>query len=233
MSDSSTHQADFTRTRDGYFFLVDTFSATLPEPPNETPESRHQRMQAAIASVAGLCPVGLAEARLAARYVAADDHASDCLRLVNQLHDNLPMQIKCRAQSIAMARQSESALKTLLRLQATRLKRDSKPETAAAAEWAEHIATQAMAAALTPGARQTETPATNPPEEVDTPAEGELSEVQLYEAIYPERAALIRRHGGVPSNVSFGPPEEEMVQALLAGRPRSNGSIYETQSRRT
>ena len=221
MSDSTTHQDDFTRTRDGYFFLVDILSSTLPEPPDETSEARHQRMQAAIASVAGLCPVGLAEARLAARYVAADDHASDCLRLVNELHHDLAMQIKCRAQSIAMARQSESALKTLLRLQATRLTRDAKPETAAAAEWAEHIATQALTAARTARSRETD-----PSPQEDT----EPSEVQLYEAMYPERAALIRRHGGVPANVSFGPPEEELVQALLAGRPRSAGSIYETQS---
>ena len=199
----------------------------MPEPPNETPERRHQRMQAAIAAVAGLCPVGLAEARLAARYVAADDHASDCLRLVNQLHHDLSMQLKCRAQSVAMARQSESALRALLRLQAMRLKRDAKPETAAAAEWAEHIATTAMTAALTKGPRETDP---SEPEDAQHLAESELSDVQLYEAIYPERAALIRRHGGVPANVSFGPPEEEIVQALLAGRPRSIGSTYETQS---
>ncbi len=54
MLDSETLQDDVTRTRDGYYFLIDTFSSTLPEPPNETPERRHQRMQAAIAAVAGL-----------------------------------------------------------------------------------------------------------------------------------------------------------------------------------
>ena len=160
MLDSETLQVDVARIRDGYYFLVDTFSKTLPEPPNETTESRHQRMQGAIAAVAGLCPVGLAEARLAARYVAADDHASDCLRLVNELHHDLPMQLKCRAQSIAMARQSESALRALMRLQAIRLKRDAKPETAAAGEWAEHIATKAMTAALTKrGTRKRREPA--------------------------------------------------------------------------
>jgi hypothetical protein len=40
----------------------------------------------------------------------------------------------------------------------------------------------------------------------------------LYEAIYPDRAALIRRHGGVPDDVTFGPPDEDMVRALLATR---------------
>ncbi len=230
MSDTTIHQTDSRRPRDGYFFLVDTLSATLPEPPNETPEIRYQHMQAAIAAVASLCPVGLAEARLAARYVAADEHASECLREVGHLHDNPAMQLKCRAQSISMARQSESALRTLLRLQALRLKRDAKPETADAAVWAEHIAAQAMTAALTGGAPESNTASPNPPEEVQAPAEAELSEVQLYEAIYPERAALIRRHGGVPANVSFGPPEQEIVQALLTGRPRSVASINGTQS---
>ena len=53
MSDTTIHQTDSRRPRDGYFFLVDTLSATLPEPPNETPEIRYQHMQAAIAAVAG------------------------------------------------------------------------------------------------------------------------------------------------------------------------------------
>ena len=230
MLDTTTLQADSARPRDGYFFLVDTLSATLPEPPNETPEIRHQHMQAAIATVASLCPVGLAEARLAARYVAADEHANECLREVNQLHDNLSMQLKCRAQSVSMARQSESALRTLLRLQATRLKRDAQPESADAAVWAEHIVAQALTAALTGGVPESDTAVPSPPEEPNAPVEAELSEVQLYEAIYPERAALIRHHGGVPANVSFGPPEPEMVQALLARQPRPDKSVRETKS---
>ena len=230
MLDTTAPQADSPRTRDGYFFLVDTLSATLPELPQETPEIRYQHMQAAIATVASLCPVGLAEARLAARYVAADEHANECLREVNQLHDNLSMQLKCRAQSVSMARQSESALRTLLRLQALRLKRDAKPETADAAVWAEHIVAQAMTAALTGGTPASDTASPSPPEDPNAPVEAELSEVQLYEAIYPERAALIRRHGGVPANVSFGPPEPEMVQALLARQPRPDKSVRETKS---
>ena len=230
MLDTTAPQADSPRTRDGYFFLVDTLSATLPELPNETPEIRYQHMQAAIATVASLCPVGLAEARLAARYVAADEHANECLREVNQLQDNLSMQLKCRAQSISMARQSESALRTLLRLQALRLQRDAKSESADAAVWAEHIVAQAMTAALTGGTPESEPAAPSPPEEVEAPAAAELSEVQLYEAIYPERAALIRRHGGVPANVSFGPPEQEIVQALLARQPQPDKSVRETKS---
>ena len=236
MLDTITPQTDSPRPRDGYCFLVDTFSATLPALPQETPEIRYQHMQAAIATVASLCPVGLAEARLAARFVAADEHASECLRQVNKLLDDPLVQQKCRAQFVSMARQSESALRTLMRLQAIRLKRDANTESADAAVWAEHIVAHAMTRALGPDAgnsdagTRSETPAPSPPDQVDAPPAGELSEVELYEAIYPERAALIRRHGGVPANVSFGPPEPELVQALLARRPRPDKSTHETKS---
>ena len=45
-----------------------------------------------------------------------------------------------------------------------------------------------------------------------------------YEAVYPERAALIRACGGVPREASFGPPDEAMVRALLAARPSAGGA---------
>ena len=259
MLDDTDRHADFTRTRAGYFFLVDDFRTSLPEPPKETPEKRQQRLQAAISAVASLCPVNLAEARLAARHVSADEEASECLRLANQLRHNLPMQLKCRAQSVSMARQSESALRTLLRLQAMRTKRDARPETADAAAWAEHIALSAMTAALAPAVPEnlapavresdpglrTETAAPSGHEETeavragtreavsdtDAPAAANPSEVEVYETRYPERAALIRRHGGVPANVSFGPPGEEIVRALLVPSPAaSQDAVFETQS---
>ena len=56
MLDDTDRHADFTRTRAGYFFLVDDFRTSLPEPPKETPEKRQQRLQAAISAVASLCP---------------------------------------------------------------------------------------------------------------------------------------------------------------------------------
>jgi hypothetical protein len=37
-------------------------------------------------------------------------------------------------------------------------------------------------------------------------------------ALYPERAALIRRLGRVPENASFGPPDPDLVQALITAR---------------
>ena len=250
MLDDTDRHADFTRTRAGYFFLVDDFRTSLPEPPKETPEKRQQRLQAAISAVASLCPVNLAEARLAARHVSADEEASECLRLANQLRHNLPMQLKCRAQSVSMARQSESALRTLLRLQAMRTKRDARPETADAAAWAEHIALSAMTAALAPAVPEnlapavresdpglrTETAAPSGPEETEAVRAGTREAVSDTDA--PAAGGgeggpvvLIRRHGGVPANVSFGPPGEEIVRALLVPSPAaSQDAVFETQS---
>ena len=45
-----------------------------------------------------------------------------------------------------------------------------------------------------------------------------LAEAEHYAILYPDRAALIRRLGGLPDDPSFGPPDDELVQALIAGR---------------
>ncbi|MBV9757296.1 MAG: hypothetical protein JO047_09600, partial [Alphaproteobacteria bacterium] len=42
-----------------------------------------------------------------------------------------------------------------------------------------------------------------------------LAEAERYAAIYPERAALIRRLGRVPADATFGPPDDDLVQALV------------------
>lgn len=51
-----------------------------------------------------------------------------------------------------------------------------------------------------------------PFEEPDTQAEAEH-----YAILYPERAALIRRLGRLPDDPSFGPPDDDLVRALIAG----------------
>jgi hypothetical protein len=45
-----------------------------------------------------------------------------------------------------------------------------------------------------------------------------MAEAEHYAVIYPERAALIRRIGRVPDNASFGPPDDDLVQALVTAR---------------
>ena len=45
-----------------------------------------------------------------------------------------------------------------------------------------------------------------------------LAEAEHYAILYPERAALIRRMGGLPDDLSFGPPDDDIVAALISGR---------------
>jgi hypothetical protein len=198
---------DYIRTREAHSHLVYTLSTSLPPPPDASPEALHQRNQSAITQVAELCPVNAAEAALAAQYVAGTAHVMACLRLGSLQGTDVVMAMKCYAQATSLMRQSQAALRTLQRTQALRAKRDANPVTADAAAWAEHMAAASMTDALTALKREPAPPEPEP--EPDAP------DVVLYEAIYPDRAALIRRHGGVPEDVTFGPPDEDMVRALL------------------
>jgi hypothetical protein len=41
-----------------------------------------------------------------------------------------------------------------------------------------------------------------------------LSEADYYAVVYPNRAREIRRHGGLPANCGFGPPDADLVRTL-------------------
>ena len=56
---------------------------SLPPPLSDLPEERAARDEAAIASLSVLKPADAFEARLAARAVAADARATECLRLAS------------------------------------------------------------------------------------------------------------------------------------------------------
>ena len=43
------------------------------------------------------------------------------------------------------------------------------------------------------------------------------AEAEYYARIYPDRAAQIRAHGGLPPQLTFGPPEPAIVAALVSG----------------
>jgi hypothetical protein len=211
---------DYIRTREAHSHLVYTLATSLPPPPDASPEALHQRNQSAITQVAELCPVNAAEAALAVQHVAGAAHAMACLRLGSLQGTDVVMAMKCYAQAASLMRHSQAALRTLQRTQAVRKKRDADPVTADAAAWAEHIAAAAMTDALTalqPKLAPPPPPEPAPlePEPLEPEPEHDAPDVALYEAIYPERAALIRRHGGVPADVTFGPPDEDMVRALL------------------
>ena len=195
----------------------------LPPPPDDTPDARAARDQGAMAAVAALHPEDAFEARLAVRIVAMDAHAGDGLRLAG-LAVNGPSEMRrCRAQAASMARQSDAALRSLLRIQTTREKQEAamhpaameragywfrdasvpepmpSPEPAAVPQSADAQSADAQAADAEPVAAQAD---------IDT-------EAKFYAVIYPDRAARIRAAGGLPARLDFGPPEPEIVAALL------------------
>ena len=53
-------------------------------------------------------------------------------------------------------------------------------------------------------------------DEDDWPQPNWAKEAEQYAIMYPRRAQLIRRLGGVPSNCSFGPPEPALVRAIVS-----------------
>jgi hypothetical protein len=212
--------------RDAYWMLIHTLHTSLPPPPpGDDPEAIARRDRDAIAQVASLLPVTAAEARLAARFVAADARAHECLRLAELYPTDVTQVLKCNAQAATMWRQSDSALRALQRMQAARSKRDSDPAAADRAAWTEHCAQGLMADALHGGQAAFE-PAPPPPPEPEPepaasdkePARDPIKEAEFYAALYPNRAEAIRRHTGMPSNASFPPPEDDIIHALVTGR---------------
>jgi hypothetical protein len=51
--------------------------------------------------------------------------------------------------------------------------------------------------------------------EASEPPRDLASEADYYARVYPKRARLIRQHGGLPPDCSFGPPDDELVQELI------------------
>ena len=69
--------------------------------------------------------------------------------------------------------------------------------------------------------REASVPAPAPEPHVAEPhADSELTEAERYAVIYPDRAARIRANRGLPARLDFGPPEPEIVAALVTGTSR-------------
>jgi hypothetical protein len=215
---------------DAYYHLVRTLRLTLPPPPADTPEDLARRDHAAIARIAALAPANAAEADVAAQYVAASEQWKDCLRLA-QLPGTLPEAAhKCRAQANSMMRQALAALRLLLRMQEVRAKLEANSAACDRLAWSEHCATRLMAEALAPVPPPQPAPANpvgraEPPAPRSAVADAEEA-AEEYARIYPERAALIRALGRVPDDVSFDPPEDDLVQALLGRGKAASLSIF-------
>ncbi len=230
MDHPTPEQPDLTLllSRDAYWQAVHHLHTSLPSRANDTPEDLARRDNAAIAKVACLLPANAAETDFAAQYVTASAHAMEDLRCAQEYArtDHTKM-LRCQAQAARMMRQAATAIRTLLRLQAVREKREKDRVATDKAAWLEHCTIGIMAQALPdrPPAAPMEPPAAAPepepepaPAEDDEPKRNVAKEADLYAVMYPRRAAEIRKLGRLPDNPRYGPPEPWLVQALVNGR---------------
>lgn len=238
MSVTATHsQLAGQLPADAYHHLIRSLVPALPPPgENPGPEDIRRRDHAAIAAIAALAPANAAEAELAAQFVAASAQWRVCLRLAQAPGTPPPMARTSHAQSASMMRQANAALRLLSRMQEVRRKLEADDAARDRIAWTEHCAIGLMAAALSPAPaapsdaipESVEPAAPHPEPAVELspePAEPSATEpldaaskAEEYAALYPERAALVRRTGRVPADASFGPPDDDVLQALLTAR---------------
>jgi hypothetical protein len=183
----------------------------LPPVPNEDPDTRAARQKSAMDAVMALHPENAFEARLAVRIVATDAHAADALRAAALAAGDAETLRQCRAQVASMARQSDAALRALLRIQATREKQEAAMHPAAMARAGYWFKEE-----LVPAPDPDPGPSSAQPKSEPEPAQPDIdAEVRLYATLYPDRVARIREAGGLPPHLDFGAPEPAIVAALL------------------
>jgi hypothetical protein len=178
----------------------------LPKSADDTPDVRAVRNMGAMDAVAALNPADAFEARLAARCVAMDAHAADALRSASLAVNDPAEMHRCRAQAASMSRQSNAALRALLRMQETREKQMAETHPAAierAGYWFHEIPTPA--------------PEPEPSLPADAAPFDQVTEAERYALLYPDRAARIRAARGLLAAPDFGPPEPELVHDLVHG----------------
>jgi hypothetical protein len=164
----------------------------LPAPVPDTPESRADREETAMAAVTALHPNDALEALLAAQVIIVDYQAKDCFRTA-KLPGLDPKAIsECRVRGNALLRLMQSGTRLLQRTQAKAAK--------AEAEQRHHL-------------HDLPTPA---PTTEEPPFE-ERPEAEQYVIIHPERAKLIRVHRGLPPKCTFGPPTPDIIAAIVTG----------------
>lgn len=160
MNPSSENLADLqpnwaqSLPREAFLEIVLTLRGALPRPVSDDPLDLARRDRAAMAAVGSLLPANAAEGRLAAQFVAADAWALDCLRLAEERRRDSEVSRRCKAQAMSLMRESKSALRVLLRLQAVRQKIEADAAAANRAEWVELAALGMMAEGLSGDANE-------------------------------------------------------------------------------
>lgn len=199
-----------------YATIVADLYAYLPPPTLNDPELIAERIHAAFAEIACMCCVNAEEAQIAARIVIADAQARECIREARTIFNSPAEAMKCHARANSYMRTANAARAMLLRVQATRRKREAVAADGAQDAWTIR-ATEGLLLAAN-GERIPDPPSTSAPQPA-TPEPGEFARydaAEQYAALYPHRAAEIRAYGGIPPTARYGPPEPELVAAIIA-----------------
>jgi hypothetical protein len=201
--------------------VADLYAGVAP-PTLTDPALIAERVHAAIATIASMCPVNAEEANIAARVVIADAQAKDCIRHARTVFSDPGVAMKCQAQANHMMRTANAARSLLLRVQAARRKRDSVQATCEQDAWTIHATEGLLLAAdgqpLTrpPAKPQAEPEPPPPPVTGGDDRFARYDAAEQYALLHPRRAAEIRAYGGVPPTATYGPPEPEIVLALIS-----------------
>lgn len=198
----------------------------LPPPAQDTPEAHASRDERAMTALAHLLPENAAEAELAMDIVAARFHAKDALRCAARavVAGDPPEARRCRAQAASMLRQASNDLRSLMRMQAERVKAEAAMRPAAmerAGYWFRDCSVPGPEPAPTPVEASSGLEDDEEPQR--TPAQIE-KDVTMYRAVYPRRAAEIIAAGGFTPEMKFGPPDQYIISALLRGVGASRGT---------
>ena len=147
--------------------------------------------------------------------VAAEFHAKDALRGAHRFVNDLAAAKRCCRQHALMMRTMHSGLRALLRMQAERHKaEDAKRPAAMLRAGFLHSGTLPPEAEPPP----CEPAAAPEPQPAPMPRYEDMTEAEQYAVIYPDRAAAIRRHGGMPPGAGgYLPPDDAVFRELVAG----------------
>jgi hypothetical protein len=196
--------------------IVQRLCTALPAPLVDTPEALAARNALAIRMLAEYRPLDACEARFAAQIVIADAHATECYRQAGLPGQDLATASRCRAQAIGMQRLIQSGTRMLQRARTAQEKAEAAMHPAAMerAGWWFRDASVPLP--------------DDAPQEAAEPVVDLAAEAERYAVIYPDRAARIRAAGGLPPRVEFGPPDDDLVAAIVNG---SSPALLEADKR--
>jgi hypothetical protein len=127
-------------------------------------------------------------------------------------------------------RQSQGAIRLLLRVQAPRQKLEATPAEADRTAWTVHCIAGLMAQELPGAARMAPAEplaAPAPTSQAEEPAPDRSAEADIQALIYPRCAARIRTLGGLPETLmvalgmAIGPAASELAQTIATGNDPS------------